>query len=234
MKKTLVITGASKGIGQATARLFQENGFNIVNISRSTCPLDNITQINADLSDIHWVEQQASNLLKAIDGSEQIVLIHCAAAHKNDTIAGVEASTLQSVLQTNIVAPSQLTQLLLPHMKTGSSVLFLGSTLSEKAVAGSFSYVTSKHAVVGMMRSTCQDLAGTGIHTACICPGFTNTEMLREHVGGSEEVLQNIAQLVTFNRLIEPEEIASSLWFCASSAVINGAVIHANLGQIES
>ena len=44
----------------------------------------------------------------------------------------------------------------------------------------SFSYVVSKHALVGMMRATCQDLAGREIHTACICPGFTDTEMFRD------------------------------------------------------
>jgi 3-oxoacyl-[acyl-carrier protein] reductase len=68
-------------------------------------------------------------------------------------------------------------------MGPGSSVLYVGSTLSEKAVPGSFSYVVSKHAQLGMMRATCQDLMGTGIHTAMVCPGFTDTEMLRNHLG---------------------------------------------------
>ena len=69
------------------------------------------------------------------------------------------------------------------------SIIYIGSTLSEKGVANSCSYVTSKHAVVGLMRSTTQDLVGKGIHTACICPGFTDTEMLKNHVGGSKEIL---------------------------------------------
>ena len=88
--------------------------------------------------------------------------------------------------------------------------------------------------MVGMMRASCQDLTSTGIHTACICPGFTDTEMLRAHVGGSEEVLEAIGGLSTFGRLIDPSEIAETILFCAENPVINGAVIHANLGQKES
>ena len=95
-------------------------------------------------------------------------------------------------------------------------------------------YVTSKHAIVGMMRATCQDLANTGIHTVCVCPGFTDTEMLRTHVGQDEEILKSIASLSTFNRLINPEEIAAAIQFAAKNPVMNGAVMHANLGQIES
>jgi NAD(P)-dependent dehydrogenase (short-subunit alcohol dehydrogenase family) len=116
-------------------------------------------------------------------------------------------------------------------MAPGSSILYVGSTLGEKAVPNSFSYVTSKHASIGMMRSTCQDLAGTGIHTACINPGFTDTEMLREHVPA--DVMPQIAAMSAFERLIQPEEIAQTLLFAAQSPVINGATINANLGQVE-
>ncbi len=132
-----------------------------------------------------------------------------------------------------MVACVQLDQLLLPLMGAGSSIVYVGSTLGEKAVAGSCAYVVSKHAQIGLMRATCQDLAGRGIHTACVCPGFTDTEMLRAHVGHASEVLEALAGGVTFGRLIEPEEIARTIRFCAQNAVINGAVIHANLGQVE-
>jgi NAD(P)-dependent dehydrogenase (short-subunit alcohol dehydrogenase family) len=58
--------------------------------------------------------------------------------------------------------------------------------------------------------------------------------MLRAHVGDDASVLQVIGGLSTFGRLIEPEEIAETIRFCADHPVINGAVLHANLGQKES
>ena len=117
-------------------------------------------------------------------------------------------------------------------MQAGSSILYVGSTLSEKAVPRSFSYVTTKHATIGMMRATCQDLAGSQIHTACICPGFTDTEMLRAHV--PDEAMESISAMSAFGRLVEPTEIAQALFWASDNAVINGSIIHANLGQIES
>jgi NAD(P)-dependent dehydrogenase (short-subunit alcohol dehydrogenase family) len=145
-----------------------------------------------------------------------------------------ESSVLSETINLNVIAPHRVNQAVLGMMQPGSAIIYIGSTLSEKAVANSFSYVTSKHAVVGMMRATCQDLAGTGIHTACVCPGFTDTEMLRDHVGNNQEILDSLSGLSTFGRLVRPEEIADTIYFAAENPAINGAVIHANLGQIES
>ena len=234
MQRALIITGASKGIGHATARHFLQQGYKVINLSRTAPSQEGISQIVTDLSDPNWLSACSEQILSLTDGCEQIALIHCAALLDKDSLNTVSVKSLQDVMQIGIIAPVQLNQLLLPRMKVGSSIIYVGSTLSEKAVPNAFSYVVSKHAVVGAMRSTCQDLAGTGVHTACVCPGFTDTEMLRAHVGESEEVLSAIAEGVTFKRLADPEEIASALYFCTANPVINGAIIHANLGQIES
>ena len=84
-----------------------------------------------------------------------------------------------------------------------------------------------------MMRASCQDLDNSGIHTCCICPGFTDTKMLRQHLGNDEEIIKQVADNMTAHRLVEPQEIAELCYFCANHAVINGSVLHANLGQIE-
>ena len=185
------------------------------------------------MSDLNWTEACAGQVAELAEGAGSICVIHNAAVLYKDSVRDLEAQRLQQVLQLNVVAALQLNQLLLPAMKGGSSIIYVGSTLSEKAVAGSCSYVTSKHAVVGLMRATAQDLAGSGIHTACVCPGFTDTEMLREHLGHDQSILDAIAGGVTQGRLIQPQEIADTLWFASQNAVINGAVLHANLGQIE-
>tara|TARA_E500000075_G_scaffold102499_1_gene94438 strand:- start:616 stop:1092 length:477 start_codon:yes stop_codon:yes gene_type:complete len=157
--------------------------------------------------------------------------VHNAARLAHDCVAEVSPEELRSVYEINLIAPAVLNRMLLPSMSPGSSILYVGSTLGEKAVPGSFSYVTSKHASIGMMRATCQDLAGSGVHTACINPGFTDTEMLRDHIPA--DVMPEIAQMSAYGRLIEPSEIARTLLFAAQTPVINGSVMNANLGQIE-
>lgn len=231
--KTLVITGASKGIGLATAKKFLDDGYRVINLSRTPAPDDRIENHSIDLS-FSDAEEQVNELMELILSEGEVCLVHNAAKMSNDTVKDAEVDVLRDVLNINIVALHILNRAVLPYMQSGSSIIYLGSTLSEKAVANTYSYVTSKHAVVGMMRATCQDLAGTGIHTACVCPGFTDTEMLREHVGDNAEVLDSIASMSTFNRLVAPEEIADSIQFAAKNPVINGAVMHTNLGQVES
>ena len=234
MDKALVISGASRGIGRTTAEKFLAEGYRVINLSRTDPQLNAVEHVGVDFSDINWANQCQQQLLAAVGEPEQLTVIHNSGQLYKDRVDSLEPDALHQVLQVNLVASLQLNQMILPLMKPGSSIIYVGSTLSEKAVANACSYVVSKHAVAGLMRATCQDLAGSGIHTTCVCPGFTETEMLRDHVGESQEVLDIIASGVTFGRLIEPREIAETLFFCASQPVINGSVIHANLGQIET
>ena len=227
----LVITGASSGIGLATARVFIELGYAVINISRSACDVDGVTNIACDLADPNFLPGIETTLLAGIAEAETLCLVHNAARLAHDCVAEVSPEELRSVYEINLIAPAVLNRMLLPSMSPGSSILYVGSTLGEKAVPGSFSYVTSKHAAIGMMRATCQDLAGSGVHTACINPGFTDTEMLRDHI--PVDVMPEIAQMSAYGRLIEPSEIARTLLFAAQTPVINGSVMNANLGQIE-
>lgn len=232
MNKVLVISGASSGIGLTTATQFAAQGYRVINLSRSAIDPSIGEQLHIDLSEPQWPQNHRAELLEKVGDPDQICLVHNASILLKDSIHAA-AADMARVLQTNLIASQQLNELLLPKMNAGSSIIYIGSTLSEKAVANTLSYSTSKHAVLGLMRASCQDLAGTGIHTAAVCPGFTDTKMLRDHLGNDQSILDAIAASGTFGRLIQPDEIANSIWFCSQNPVINGAVLHANLGQVE-
>ncbi len=229
--KLLIITGASSGIGLSTAERFLTNGYTVVNLSRRPCAIPAVTHINCDLGMPGFLENISQQLLPLLQQAETLTLIHNAAQLQHDSAVETPSNELRRVLEVNLIAPNTLNYFLIPYMRPGSSILYVGSTLSEKAIPGRFSYVVSKHAMIGMMRATCQDLAGRDVHTACICPGFTDTEMLRQHVPA--EVLEQASHSSAFGRLASPGEIADTLYWAATRPVINGAVIHANLGQIE-
>ncbi len=232
--RTAIITGASVGIGRATAAAFLAEGFAVHNLSRRQCPLEGVTNIACDLASPAAINSAIEQLAPAVQDSDSVALVHNASQMLKDSAAECASDSLRQVLETNVVAVNELNQGLVPLMPATSSVLYVGSTLSEKAVPGSFSYVVSKHAQLGMMRATCQDLMGRDVHTALVCPGFTDTEMLRTHIGTDQTVEQAIAAMNSFNRLIEPEEIAELIRWAHHNPVINGAVLHANLGQRES
>ncbi|MCY4643445.1 MAG: SDR family NAD(P)-dependent oxidoreductase [Bacteriovoracales bacterium] len=229
----LIITGASRGIGKATAKLFLDHSYKVVNISRTPCPLEGIVNIPVDLA--CFDEKALEGLDSILDEASQITLIHNAFRLEKDRVDNAKA--LREVLAVNIEAPAKLNALIIPKMlakeKSGHSILYVGSTLSEKAVPKAFSYVTTKHAMAGMMKAGCQDMMGKGVHTALICPGFTDTEMLRDHAGLDENILRSMAQTNSYGRLIRPQEIAETLLFSATHPVVNGSVLHVNLGQRE-
>lgn len=229
--KLLLITGASSGIGLATVRRFASDGYNIVNLSRRRCPHPTATHINCDLAVPRFLDNISAQLTALCQDAETIVLIHNASKLSNDSAVETPSNKLREVLEVNMVAPNTLNYFTIPYMRPGSAIIYVGSTLSEKAVPGSFSYVATKHGVVGMMRATCQDLAGREIHTACVCPGFTDTDMLRAHVPA--DALESVRTMSTYGRLITPEEVAETLHWTAHHPIVNGSVLHANLGQLE-
>lgn len=233
MNKTAIISGASSGIGAATAQKFIELGYKVVNIARRASPVEGVINVSADLSTEDGAKKAAAQAAEAITPGATSALIHNASLMLKDSIHDCNNADLMRVLAVNVGAVNTLNRELLPHMSAGSSIIYVGSTLSEKAVAGAHSYVISKHAQLGQMRATCQDLMGSQIHTAMICPGFTDTEMLKQHLGGDRELMHEIGSQNGFGRLVSPEEIAGAITWAHQSPVINGTVIHANLGQIE-
>ncbi len=232
--KTAVITGASTGIGAATARRFLKAGYRVINLSRRPLAEERVENLPGDLRLTYRDKSFSKRLCELTQDASALVLIHNACLHYGDTVGDLSDEQLDEVLTLNVRVPNRLNHLLIPCMQPSSSILYVGSTLSEKAVPGAFSYVVSKHALVGMMRATTQDLVGTGIHSACICPGFTDTEMLRRHMGDDPKIRQSITERSAENRLIEPAEIAELLFFAAHSPSLNGAVIQAGLGQKET
>ena len=236
MSPLAILTGASSGIGAAAAEQFIDQGYSVINISRRDCPVSGVETLHTDLADTASLTGTCDTLaarLQAQDGAAPVCLVHNASLMLKDRCDTTEDSALIEAISVNVLSINTLNRSLLTAMPQGSSVLYVGSTLSEKAVAGAFSYIVSKHAQLGMMRATCQDLMGRGIHTALICPGFTDTSMLRQHVGNDEGVLERLGAMNSFGRLVSPIEIAELILWVHQHPVVNGSVMHGNLGQIE-
>jgi NAD(P)-dependent dehydrogenase (short-subunit alcohol dehydrogenase family) len=230
--KTLVITGASTGIGLATADLFHEHGYAVVNISRHRGGFECGTWIGADLSHPDWLLAVESELVCAVQHAGAIAVVHNASVLLHDGIEDSRDAELQAAWQANVLAPVQLNRTLLPYMDEGSSIIYIGSALHDRAAPKRLSYAVSKHAQIGLMRATALEIAERGMHSACVCPGVTDTEMARAHFGGDgESIEQFVLQNAPLKRALRPAEIAQLIYFCACTQAVNGAVIDANVGR---
>ena len=232
MKRVVIITGASRGIGYNTALKFHDRGWDVINLARTACKHPFVKNIQVDLSHITWPQKIGSELRSMLTNYHNICIVHNAAILQKDSIYTLEANRFAQVLQLNVIAPQQLNQLLLPLMPKASAIIYVASTLATIGVPSTASYIASKHALLGLMRATLHDLADSGIHTVCICPGCTDTEMLHTHAQHDPAAIAAKARLAAFNRLVQPEEIADTIYFASTQPVLNGSVIHANLGQL--
>lgn len=233
MKKYLIITGGSRGIGKATIEHFLSMGFHIINISRSQCDVTNVMNINTDLQDQTSVDQCTRMLNELIGDATSICLVHNAASLIPDCVDAISLSNLNDMLTVNVLAPIRINQACLPFMKSGSSIIYIGSALAEIAVAGCASYTISKHALLGLMRATCQDLAAKQIFTVCICPGIVDTKLMRDSMDPA--IIDWLTKhKIIGKRLIQPHEIAELIYIAAQQPLLNGKIIHADLGLYQT
>lgn len=228
--KKLIIFGGSKGIGRSIVETFRDRGFHCLNISRTlSAPAD--SNMRVDLSNIDDIDKVRTSIIEYIKDATELSVVHNAFPYSSDSALSPDLNKLNEAFNACVIWPTSINQMVVEKANCKTSILFTGSTLSEKAVPGAYSYSTLKHACAGMMKALCQDGSGNMVHTALICPGFTDTEMLREHLNRLNMNMEMITDNVIFNRLIRPDEIARFFLFAHEEPSLNGSVLHANLGQ---
>ena len=228
--KTILVTGATSGIGRATAIACAQMGANVIlngrNVSRleetlrMMCDVEKHHIISADLTD----EEQVKALIEQcpiVDG-----VACCAGVANMNPFAFVSQEEMERIFQINCFAPVMLVNRLMKAKKLGkgSSVVFVSSVDGPKVVhAGNSVYSGSKSALVGLARNMAIDLASKKIRVNCVLPGTTDTPMIRtENV--TEEMLAETAKQFPLKRFAHPEEIANAIIFLLSdgASFING------------
>lgn len=232
MNKVMIISGGSRGIGKSTITYFMKANWRVINLSRTPSNIPDVNNIEIDLLYPEKITYYTDHIHELLGEQAIISLVHNAGFLQNDSVQNININTLKATLAVNVISPMLLNNIIIPFMLPGSSIIYIGSTLSEKAVPNCASYSVSKHAVKGLMKATCQDLADLDIMTCCINPGMTDTLMLKEHMPDSiiEKVLQD---KIIGKKLLEPNEIAQLIYFCAQSRLLNGSTIQANTGERE-
>jgi NAD(P)-dependent dehydrogenase (short-subunit alcohol dehydrogenase family) len=236
--KTILVTGASSGIGRATAIECSKLGASVVITARNEQRLSETfaqlegeghKMIIADLSD----EAQLDLL---VDGCPPLDgLVNNAGITETLMTPFIKRAKLMKVLETNTIAPILLTQRLLKKkiISRGGSIVFTGSISGPYvAVGGNAIYSASKGAIHGFMKNAALDLSLQGIRVNEVCPGMINTHIM-DSGSIDEEQLQVEAQRYPMRRFGRPEEVAygiiyflsdASSFTTGSSLVIDGGI----------
>lgn len=224
--KTVIITGASSGIGAAAAHLFAANGANLVLGARRKAELEAVTeQINrnrgnaaclaGDVKDSGYAKllvDLAMNRFGGLNGAFN----NAGIVGEMGVVTEMTAETWQDVIATNLTSAFFAAKAQIPALlvRGGGSIVFTSSFVgfSNAGMPGMSAYAASKAGLIGFAQSLAAEHAADGVRVNTVLPGGTKTSM----AGDDPEALNYIANLHPLERMAEPQEIAEAAMFLLS------------------
>ena len=211
--KSAVVTGASSGIGAATALALAGEGARVVGgarrVARIQAPL---TPLELDVTDPDSCERFVKAATEELAGVD--ILINAAGlALGRDIFDESTEEDERTVLETNVNGLIRMTRLCLAHLRDGGHIINLGSVAGRQAYEKGSLYVTSKFAVRGFTYALREDLLGRPIHITTVDPGLVETDFSRVRFRGDEETASKVYQGV---EAMQPEDIAECVLFAVT------------------
>jgi 3-oxoacyl-[acyl-carrier protein] reductase len=237
--QTVVVTGATRGIGAAIAKAFLAAGAHVIGTYRgnhesaeafkTSCASDKIELHAFDIANYSDVEAFYSKLDEK--GHKIDVLVNNGGIRRDAVAAMMKEDDWRAVIDTNLTGAYQMSKLAIQNMmkQRYGRIVNISSPMSRVGFAGQSNYSASKAGLEGMTRSICKEVASRGITVNCVSPGFIDTELLSDL---DESTRKNYSKMVPVRRFGKPEEVAEAVMFMAqkSSAYITGSVLEISGG----
>ena len=215
LKRTFLVTGATKGIGRALSARLAAEGHHVVGLARRVDdPSFPGTLVSVDLTDRDATAQALEGLAKryAFDG-----VVNNAGFVRLAGVQAIDLDDLETSLRHNLTSAVQTVQALLPAMQArGWGRIVNVSSLVVLGVANRTAYAAAKAAMMSFTRTWALELAETGITVNAVAPGPTETELFRQNTPVGSEAEQRFLSLVPMKRLGKPEELAAAIAFLLS------------------
>jgi NADP-dependent 3-hydroxy acid dehydrogenase YdfG len=204
--KRAIVTGASSGIGAATAKALTDAGATVVSGSRRDGSLD----VTDEESCRRFVDGALSEL-----GGLDILVNNAGLARGRDPVWDSRDADEHEVILTNVLGLMRMTRLCVQHLVDSGAghVVNLGSVAGIWSYANGSSYVASKFAVHGYTRALRDDLQGKPVRITNVAPGLVETDFSRVRFGGDEDKARAVYANVAMGGPIRPEDVADSILF---------------------
>lgn len=241
--KTVLITGASRGIGKGIATVFAEHGANVVFTYSSSLDAANALEIElqalgvqakgyqSNAADFEQAQELVENVLA--DFSTIDVLINNAGITKDNLLMRISEEDFDKVIEVNLKSVFNLTKAVQRTMlkQRYGSIINMSSVVGLKGNAGQSNYAASKAGIIGFSKSVALELGSRNIRCNVIAPGFIETEMTAKL---SEEVVAGWRAGIPLKRGGTPNDVANACVFLASdlSSYITGQVINVDGGML--
>lgn len=236
-----LVTGASRGIGQACALELGAQGATVIGTATSDSGAQAISQylaakqikgtgIKLDVNDAAEIEQA----MEGIRGQfgEIAILVNNAGITRDNLLLRMKESEWDDIMQTNLKSVFRMSQIVLKGMMKAryGRIISIASVVGSMGNAGQTNYAAAKAGIMGFSKSLAREVGSRNITVNCVAPGFVDTDMTRAL---KEEQRQALLNHIPLGRLGQVEDIAAAVGFLASSKAgyITGVTMHINGGM---
>jgi NAD(P)-dependent dehydrogenase (short-subunit alcohol dehydrogenase family) len=227
--RTVVVTGAGRGIGRATARAFARAGAEVAMVGRNAATLDPACEelaqeslkafpVVCDIGRREEVGGAVEAILK-VTGRMDVLVNNAGISGEEAPFLSLSEQAWDEMMAVNLTGPFLMSQVVAKIMVAqGGGVILNNASIAGLGVDGPFAhYSASKAGLLALTRSMAVELAASRIRVNSVSPGYTRTEMTTDFFGAATEGPHGFAR-APLRRLVEPEEVANAFLFLASDA----------------
>ncbi|MEG2380293.1 MAG: 3-oxoacyl-ACP reductase FabG [Oscillospiraceae bacterium] len=235
---TVLITGAARGIGKETARIFAENGYRIIiNYKTSRLSAEKLSAeigaipIKADISNANEVLEMFAFINENFGGVD--VLINNAAISRFNLFTDISDAEWREMMAINLDGTFFCSRAAIPYMvrQKRGKIVNVSSIWGITGSACEVAYSTTKAAIIGMTHALAKELGPSNIQVNCVAPGVIDTDMMSDF---SESDIKALIDDTPLMRLGKPRDVAEAIFFLASEKAdfITGQVLSPNGGMV--
>lgn len=233
MRKSVFITGGSKGIGAACVELFSKNGFAVAFVygkdnkaAQKLAAKTSALAIKADVSDVEQIEK-AFDQARTYFGIRSFDVVVCnAGISASGLITDMNEDVVDLLIEINLVGTINVSRKAVSHMveEKKGNIVMISSMWGQRAASCESIYAATKAGIIGFARSLAAELGPSGIRVNVVSPGVIATDMNREY---SDEDMSALADETPLGRIGLPDEVAEAVYYLASdkASFINGQVL---------
>lgn len=233
MRKSVFITGGSKGIGAACVELFSKNGFAVAFVygkdnkaAQKLAAKTSALAIKADVSDVEQIEK-AFDQARTYFGIRSFDVVVCnAGISASGLITNMNEDVVDLLIGINLVGTINVSRKAVSHMveEKKGNIVMISSMWGQRAASCESIYAATKAGIIGFARSLAAELGPSGIRVNVVSPGVIATDMNREY---SDEDMSALADETPLGRIGLPDEVAEAVYYLASdkASFINGQVL---------
>jgi 3-hydroxy acid dehydrogenase/malonic semialdehyde reductase len=221
--KTAIVTGASSGIGRATARALADAGVRVAGGARRVDRLETEIALDLDVTDAASCERFVAEAVERLGGGVDVLFNNAGLALGRYPFWESSEEDERTVLETNVNGAIRMTRLCLPHIRDGGHIVFMGSVAGRQAYENAASYVAAKFAVRGFVYALREDLLGRPVRITTVDAGLVETEFSLVRFKGDAE------KAAAVYRGVEPitaEEVADCVLFALTRP------LHVNVDEL--